>query len=178
MKRLNLCPPRAIPIVLLGWLVFFCTGYAMEKTYLAPEAFISEAFPATPQVKVLWLSREAQTDVTKVLGHVPRQLRQRYWTDGERTAWILEEIGKEELITAGFVVRQGRVERSRVLIYRETRGMEVSHPEFLKQLLGSALQPSLGLDRRVDNIAGATLSVGSMERMARQALLYDRLARH
>jgi len=33
------------------------------------------------------------------------------------------------------------------------------------------------LDRQIDGIAGATLSVGAMERMARLALFFDRMSR-
>jgi hypothetical protein len=91
--------------------------------------------------------------------------------------WILEETGKEELITAGFVVVSGRIDHVRVLAYRESRGQEVRQPSFLKQFRDARLREDDRLDRDIDGIVGATLSVGAMERMARLALLFDRLSR-
>lgn len=105
------------------------------------------------------------------------QLRQPYWSDGREDVWILEEVGKEELITAGFVVVNGRIDHVRVLVYRESRGQEVREPAFLKQFGNAGLAQSNRLDRNIDGIAGATLSVGAMERMARLALYFDRESR-
>jgi hypothetical protein len=91
--------------------------------------------------------------------------------------WILEETGKEELITAGFVIADGHIDHVRVLVYRESRGQEVRQSSFLKQFNSAKLVPGDRLDRDIDGIIGATLSVGAMERMARLALLFDRLSR-
>ena len=143
-----------------------------EQTYLAPEAFLAEAFGAAPPPSVLWITAEIQPDVEKILGHPPPRLRQRYWKVGAKTAWILEEIGKEEFITAGFVVTNDGIERARVLIYRESRGMEVRYPAFLKQFDGVQLADKRRLSKRIDGITGATLSVWAMERMARTALFF------
>jgi len=90
--------------------------------------------------------------------------------------WILEETGKEELITAGFVVVGGRIDHVRVLVYRESRGQEVRQSSFVKQFKDAKLARGNRLDRDIDGIVGATLSVGAMERMARLALLFDRLS--
>lgn len=147
---------------------------ADEQVYLAPDAFLTEAFGATPPPSVLWITAEIQPALEKILGHPPPRLRQRYWKDGTKTAWILEEIGKEEFITAGFVVSNDRIERARVLIYRESRGMEVRYPAFLKQFDGVQLSDQRRLSKRIDGIAGATLSVWAMERMARTALYFHR----
>jgi len=104
-------------------------------------------------------------------------LRQRYWAAGNKTAWILEETGKEEPITAGFVVQNGGIEQARVLVYRESRGAEIRSPAFLEQYQGAGLTSDERLDRSIDGISGATLSVRAMERMSRLALYFDRLAR-
>ena len=145
---------------------------ADELIYLAPEAFLTEAFGTTPAPSMLWITAEIQPEVEKILGHPPPRLRQRYWKDGAKTAWILEEIGKEEFITAGFIVANDRIEKARVLVYRESRGMEVRYPAFLKQFEGTQLAEKLRLSKRIDGIAGATLSVWAMERMARTALYF------
>ena len=158
-------------------LLFMCAltaSAADDQVYLAPEAFLAEAFGTAPPPTMLWITAEIQPDIEKILGHPPPRLRQRYWKDGAKTAWILEEIGKEEFITAGFIVANDRIEKARVLIYRESRGMEVRYPAFLKQFDGVQLQEKQRLSKRIDGIAGATLSVWAMERMARTALYFHR----
>ncbi|HEX7053684.1 MAG TPA: FMN-binding protein [Burkholderiales bacterium] len=150
---------------------------AGEQVYLAPQAFVAQAFGQVPEPRVLWLTDDIRTQVAEILGHEPTQLRQRYWAAGGRTAWILEEIGKEAPITAGFVVAGGRIEQARVLIYRESRGGEVRYPAFLQQYAHAGLTAEGRLDKPIDGIAGATLSVAAMERMARVALTLDRAAR-
>jgi FMN-binding protein len=149
---------------------------AHGEVYQEPGAFIAEVFGATPVPKVLWLTKELQAQAAAILGHPPAQLRQHYWSDGRKSVWILEETGKEELITAGFVVAGGRIDHVRVLVYRESRGQEVRQSSFLKQFKDAKLSRGNRLDREIDGIVGATLSVAAMERMARVALLFDRLS--
>ena len=146
--------------------------------YQEPEAFVAEIFGANTSPKILWLTKELQAESTAILGHPPRQLRQRYWGDARRTVWILEETGKEELITAGFVVVDGRIDHVRVLAYRESRGQEVRQPAFLAQFKEAKLARDRRLDRDIDGIAGATLSVAAMERMAKLALYFDAKSRN
>jgi hypothetical protein len=150
---------------------------AWGEIHQAPEAFVAEIFGARLPPKVLWLTKEMQAAAGAILGHRPVNLRQRYWSNGSKSVWVLEEIGKEELITAGFVVVEGRIEHVRVLAYRESRGEEVRYPSFRRQFDGAALDRDNRLDRRIDGIAGATLSVAAMERMARLALYFDRKSR-
>lgn len=149
---------------------------ARGEVYQEPAAFITEVFGSLPAPKVLWLTKDLQAQAAAILGHPPAQLRQRYWSDARRSVWILEETGKEELITAGFVIADGRIDHVRVLVYRESRGQEVRQSSFLKQFKNAKLAPDDRLDRDIDGIVGATLSVGAMERMARLALLFDRLS--
>jgi hypothetical protein len=152
-------------------------GLAHGDVYQEPDAFVAEVFGSKPAPKVLWLTRDIQAQAAAILCHPPAQLRQRYWSDSHKSVWILEEIGKEELITAGFVVVDERIDHVRVLVYRESRGQEVRYPSFLKQFREAKLARDDTLDRRIDGIAGATLSVGAMERMARLALFFDRMSR-
>jgi hypothetical protein len=152
-------------------------GSLHAEIYQEPDAFVAEIFGTRPEAKVLWLTKDIQAQAAAILGHPPVQLRQRYWSDAHKSVWILEEVGKEEFITAGFVVADGRIEHVRVLVYRESRGGEVRYPAFLKQFKNSKLAPDNTLDRSIDGIAGATLSVGAMERMARLALFFDRMGR-
>lgn len=149
---------------------------AGETVYLPPDQFIARAFAGSPpKPETLWLTRDVSAQAAQILGHAPAQLRQRYWQDAARSAWVLEEVGKEEAITAGFVVESGRILQAQVLIYRESRGGEIRHAPFLKQYEGAMLTSDYRLDRGIDGISGATLSVRAMERMARLALYFDGL---
>jgi hypothetical protein len=152
-------------------------GLARGEIYQEPDAFIAEVFGSKPSPKVLWLTREIQAEANAILGHPPTQLRLRYWSDARKSVWILEETGKEEPITAGFVVAGGRIDHVRVLAYRESRGGEIRRPSFLKQFHDTRLASGNRLDRDIDGIVGATLSVDAMERMARLALYFDRKGR-
>jgi len=75
------------------------------------------------------------------------------------------------------VVSDGKIVQVRVLTYRESRGGEVRYPAFLKQYQGAELQIDQHLNRNIDGISGATLSVNAMNRMARLALYFDRMSR-
>jgi hypothetical protein len=111
--------------------------------------------------------------VERILGHSAGALRVRYWSQEGRTAWILEEIGKTEPITTGIVVDKGAIARISVLVYRESRGWEVRYAFFTDQFKGATLTALRELDRNIDGISGATLSVRALTRLARVALLLD-----
>ncbi|WP_245586064.1 FMN-binding protein [Solimonas soli] len=147
-------------------------------TYQTPDAFIAEAFApgAAPAPAVLNLDAGAQAKISAVFGRPYPQARLRYWKANGRSAWIFDDIGKEGYVptTCGFVVANGAIEHARVLIYRESRGQQVAEPSFLQQLIGAKAAGN-GIDKRVDNISGATLSVKMMQRMARTAIAFDSL---
>lgn len=166
----------AVALSLLAML-FACYAHAIEQ-YLKPEQFLAEVFADNlPKPQVLWINKEIAKEAEKILGHAPAQLRQRYWCSNGKSAWILDEVGKEEPITAGFVVSDGKISQVRILTYRESRGWEVRYPAFLKQYQGAELLPNQHLNRNIDGISGATLSVNAMNRMARLALYFDRMSR-
>lgn len=163
---------RLLPATLLA---LGAATAAADQTVLAPDAFLREAFGTAPEPKLLWLDQAAQAQMKAIFGHVYPQARLRYWRSGGRTAWVLEDIGKEFPITAGFVVGHGAIESARVLVYRESRGDEIRYPSFLKQFEGAKLGGN-GLQPEVDAVSGATLSAWAMQRMARAALTLDTLA--
>jgi hypothetical protein len=172
--------------LLRGMLALPLLGLAARKaeaidiytTYQTPDAFIAEAFApgAAPAPAVLNLDAAAQAKIAAVFGRPYPQARLRYWKADGRSAWIFDDIGKEGYVptTSGFVVANGAIEHARVLIYRESRGQQVAEPSFLQQLIG-AKAAGAGIDKKVDNISGATLSVKMMQRMARTAIAFDSL---
>lgn len=146
--------------------------------YQQPGAFVREVFAgAAPAPKVLWLTEALQADLTRILGHRYPAMRLRYWREGARSAWILDEIGKEELITAGIVANAGKIELVKVLVFRESRGDEIRYPFFTRQFHGAALAQDAELDRSIDGISGATLSVRALKKLARLALYLDGIVR-
>ena len=154
---------------------------AMAETYLTPEQFVQTVFGAAtlktaPTVEILWLTKDVATQAENILGHSSKQVRLKFWKADLQTAWILDEIGKEEPITAGFVVENGKILQVSILAYRESRGGEVRHANFLKQYQGTSLQKDAQLNKTIDGISGATLSVRAVGRMARLALYFDQIS--
>lgn len=148
---------------------------AGTEVYESPDAFVAAAFEGDPpQPQTIWLVGELGQSAREILGHPPSRLRERYWQRGDRSVWILEEVGKERPITVGWILGAGEVVATEVLVYRESRGWEVRYPSFTRQFDGAALTPDLDLNRGIDGISGATLSVRAMRNMARLALLLQR----
>ncbi len=161
-------------LVLVLWIFTVTTSHAFElyKTFQTPEAFLAEVFNGqAPPPQTLNLSPADQSRIAAVFKRNFPQTRVRYWQQGTRTAWVFDDIGKEGYVptTCGFVVNQGVLEHVRVLVYRESRGEQVGELSFLDKLRGARIAGNK-LDRTVDNISGATLSVQMMERMSRTAL--------
>lgn len=155
--------------ILVLYLLTFQASQA-EKVYLAPTDFIAQSFENTPEQKALWFTTETKAGIRKVFGEDYPGLRIRYWRDGNRTAWILEAIGKVKLITTGFLIEDDRMLQMRVLVYRESHGWEVRYPFFTNQFKGLELNSDAKLSQNIDGISGATLSVNALTRLAQLAL--------
>jgi hypothetical protein len=173
MKTILWTAALVLPLLLWPAPPPFSPANAAE-VYLPVDTFLAESFDGkVPEPEMLWISGETRDAVKKILGHNPGALRVRYWARGQRTAWILEEIGKTQPITTGIVVDDGAIARIAVLIYRESHGWEVRYPFFTNQFKGATLADGYQLDRNIDGISGATLSVRALTRLARVALLLD-----
>ena len=156
---------------MLAALTCFNGTIQARGTYMEPEAFLAEVFSDDPpEPAVIWMRGQIRETAKSIMGHPYPALRVRYWRRAGRSAWILEEIGKEQPITLGLVVNAGRLESMQVLVFRESRGWEVRHPFFTGQFSGASLDPQYELDREIDGISGATLSVRALKKLARLAL--------
>lgn len=166
--------------LLLAVLLAVVPNWAVaDDVYQAPEDFVSDVFAGVPpEPQVLWITPELRSAMAEILGHAPGMLRARYWGRGGRTAWIIEEIGKERPITTGIVVDRGRIELVRILIYRESVGWEVRYPFFTDQFKGARLEEDKRLSQGIDGISGATLSVRALTRLARLALFLHGRTEH
>lgn len=163
------------PLLIL-LLLFYSITPAARGVYQTPDDFIAETFSHTaPDNTVLWLRGDVKREINKILGHDYATLRVRYWGNGKRTAWVLEEIGKEKPITVGLVINENRIEKIRVLEFREIRGWEVRHAFFTDQFTNAELIPGHGLSQPIDSITGATLSVDALKRLAELALYFHSL---
>ena len=107
------------------------------------------------------------------MGHKYKKRIFSYWTTENQSIWILNSIGKYKPITAAFVVEECKIKEANVLIYREQHGYEIKYEAFLSQFAGVDIDSKYDLTKTIDNISGATLSVNSMDRMARAALMLD-----
>lgn len=137
------------------------------------DRFLAEAFAGkTPAAQMLWLTPALKTRAAKVLDHPYTGMRVKYWREGSRTAWVLDEIGKERPITIGVVVSAGHIEQVQVLAFRESRGGEVRYPFFTRQFVNAGLKEGDRLDRSIDGITGATLSVWAVTKVSRLALMF------
>lgn len=161
----------AISLLFASGLAF--AGPAGEAgRYVDTDEYLRSVFlTEVPTAKTLWVTGDLREDVERMLGHRLAALRMRYWFDGEQSAWILDEVGKELPITIGVSVSNRAIADVRVLEFRESRGWEVRYPFFTDQFVDARLGPDALLDRRIDGITGATMSVNAVTRIARVALL-------
>ncbi len=158
-----------------AWLIGFSIAapatFALE-VYQKPEDFVNSNFSSSiPDLHRLRLNEVLKKQIKNILGHKMRRSRLSYWKENDRTVWILEEVGKVKLITTGLVVNAGKIERVKVLKYRESRGSEVKYPFFTDQFKGAGIDEDYGLNKSIDGISGATLSVRAMKKLARVAIV-------
>jgi len=154
------------------------TGFSValaEQTYQKPADFVKESFSLNPpKSKVLWITKSLKPSIYEILGHDLGALRIRYWTKDGQTVWVLNEIGKQHPITVGFVVKENKIQRLKVLIFRESRGWEVRHPFFTNQFKQMTTNTENELEKNIDGISGATLSVIALKKLSRLALYFHK----
>ncbi|QSX31747.1 FMN-binding protein [Shewanella cyperi] len=160
------------PLLLLLSLLFMVSTQA-DEIYQSNDDFIRQSLGELPKAQVLWLSDKQKSDIEEILAHKFNKFRVRYWAKPSQSVWILEEIGKESPITVGIHVDQGHIVRTKVLVYRESRGDEVRHDFFTDQFKSATLTDNLQLDKTIDGITGATLSVRALTKLSRIALYLD-----
>lgn len=159
----------ALALAIPTFVLFGTAARGAEKVYEKPSAFLTRHFGKVPETRALQVDARRQKQLSAILGHRYGQKQVRYWSSGGKSAWILDEIGKTEPITTGFIIRDGKITEMKVLIYRESHGWEVSRPFFTKQFEGTSLSGNK-LNKPVDSIVGATLSVRALTKLGAAAL--------
>lgn len=157
----------AIMLTLLATLV-----EAEDMVYQEPTDFLVEVFAGqVPTPRLLWLDESLRMELKNRVSYIPKGIRIRYWGENGRTAWVLNEIGKDRPITTGVVVDGDVIESMKVLVYRESRGWEVKYPFFTDQFRDLRLTQADRLDGTINSITGATLSVRALKKVAAAALV-------
>ena len=165
---------KNIYILSLIFTLFWSSGSFGKGIYLEPERFLAQVFNGNPpEPKKLWIKKNLKKEIKNILGHDIKVLRLRYWDNNTKRAWILEEIGRDKPITVGLITANGKILDVKVLIFRESRGWEVRYPFFTDQFKDATLTAERNLDRKIDGISGATLSVNALTKLARLALFLD-----
>lgn len=160
-----------IKLLLLTVLMAYQAPSLSRGVYQTSEDFISQAFDGiVPKAQTLWLKGEDKAAIEDILSHQFRRLRIRYWHQADETVWILEEIGKEKPITIGVHIQDQNIKTLKVLTFRESRGDEIRHDFFTDQFIGATIVEKNKLDRHIDGITGATMSVRATTKVARMAL--------
>lgn len=172
---------KALFKILLLLTVTWSGVLSAKQPNVSREVFLQSVFgQQVPQSKTLWLTKETKQQVEKILHHPSNALRYRYWQQGEKSVWIMNEIGKEKPITIAVVLHGDTIEQVKILAFRESRGWEVQHKFFTKQYVGVSLNPDKKnhkLSKRIDGITGATLSVNAVNKVARIALFLQQQTR-
>ncbi|RKZ94030.1 MAG: FMN-binding protein [Gammaproteobacteria bacterium] len=161
--------------LLSGILFLIAFSISARGVYQTEQDFLAETFSNNvPKSQVIWMKGDVRQSVDDILGHSYVGLRIRYWRNEQRSAWVLEEIGKTEPITFGVVISNNKIEKVKVLEFRESRGSEIRYPAFTQQFNEAQLTNNQ-LDRHIDGISGATLSVEAMTVVVKLALYLDKL---
>ena len=153
---------------------FFYSKFVLGSMSEQEEAFLSKLGNTSPLTKErLILKKDQLAKIQIPMGHKYKKRIFKYWSSDNQTVWILNSIGKYKPITAAFTVKECKVNSAHVLVYREQHGYEIKYEAFLSQFVDASMNDKYDLNKKIDNISGATLSVNSMDRMARAALILD-----
>ena len=165
---------RNLIIILIS--ILFLVNHSNAKMEKEEKNFLNTVFDNNvPKKKRVILKGQAKQDIKRIMGDNYKKVIFSYWEKDDKTIWILNSIGKYKPITTGFIVSGCELDSAYVLVYREQHGYEIKYPSFLSQFPKKTLKTGNKLNEELDNISGATLSVRSMDRMARTALLLTNL---
>ena len=146
---------------------------------MTEEEALKTVFPAASRVikERVALSADARREMQKILGtRFPEKgftVHAGIQEDGQLDGFavIHAEVGKFKLFH--FIVGiepDGSVRRVAVLVYRESRGGEVGTRRFAAQYDGKTIADPIHINRDIIKVAGATMSVNSLNRGVKKVL--------
>ncbi|MDR4495946.1 MAG: FMN-binding protein [Nitrospirales bacterium] len=150
-----------------------------EDIYLTEEEAAKLMFPNSDSIRseVITITEDQKRLIEERIGwHFPESTFDCFIgeTKGKVDGWafIQHTIGKHKPMTYMVGVDpEGEVTNVEVLIYRESRGSEVSKKRFNYQYQGKTMHDPIRINRDVINISGATMSVRSMSAGVKRALV-------
>lgn len=141
------------------------------EIYKKPKDFVFDSFGGKiPKIQTLNLNEDDIHNIKLITKQKYNIKKVRYWQEGTKIAFILEDIGKTKPITTGYLIENSEINEVKVLIYRESHGWEVKYPFFTNQFKEVSLDDNNKLSKHIESISGATLSVNALKRMAKIAL--------
>lgn len=149
--------------------------FARSET--AGERFAASYFNPLPQAVDVPVRGSRSDTIRDILGRPYDRKTISCWRTENTAVWVLEARAKSGRITAGFALRDGRLERVKVLEYRGNHGRDVQAGSFTRQFDGAGLSEDRQLDRSIDGVSGATISSRTMVNLARLALVLEAAAR-
>lgn len=166
----------------LAVLLFAMPAFGQQETsvYLTLDQAPHAVFPgAEIERRDVPSAPEFQASIKNKLGRlVPSVWEASYVTftakqNGQTIGYavIVEEIGKHRPFTVIVAATPDfRVKDVAVMVYRETRGGEITQRRFLAQYKGKRAADPIQLDRDIIGVSGATLSVQGANRAVHKAL--------
>ena len=166
-----------VKLIIIFFSLLNLSTNAFAKQTDAEVDFLNKVFKnQVPKKERIIVKGEHKEKIKAIMGNKYKKRMFSYWQNDTEQVWILNSIGKYKPITAAFITNNCKVKSSHVLVYREQHGYEIKYPAFLLQFKETEIDETLKLNAKIDNISGATLSVNSMKRMAKTALLLSKLS--
>ena len=154
------------------------------QVYHTDQEALALAFPDATRIgrRTMVLDEAARAKIAEKLGYATRDrvvvVQEAFRGDALLgRALVLEEIGKT--LPFRFLVAvspEGRVEQVLLLNYREPRGQEIEREAFRAQYQGKGIEDPIRRGQDIRNVTGATISVDSLSRGVRRALVLVEIA--
>ncbi len=152
------------------------SGYGEETIEQKKRTFLEKVFQGSPpEPGYLWITASARSKIEKILLHEYRGLRIKYWEKKKETVWILEDIAKEKPVYAGIITCEEKISHLDIVFSSGRWGKQVQNANFTDQFENIGIDEKSNLNKQIDGISGATLSVDVVSRLARLALLLEKI---
>lgn len=144
-----------------------------ERVFNGTSDYVKSCFDGeAPKKATMWVFGNLRDNINYVIdGANNTPVPYRYWKSDNRTLRVLNSVARTRPITAGIVVEDEKILDISFLSYRKSSLHEVQSPAHRAQYYGAIITPQNSLDLLINVISDSTLSVNSMKRMARIALL-------
>lgn len=160
---------------MLGFFLLWPLNVFAKGQYLSLEQALAEHLAISEKVKAhyLWLNGEQKKLASDILQRPFRRARVKYYQQGDKHLWQINQIGKELPITFMVVTAKDKIQAIDIMQFRESRGDEIRSPAFRQQFSQLSLNKNHTLSHSVDGISGATYSVRAMKKVAKLALIFE-----